>query len=302
MDALTPTVIDTDPGVDDALALLLAWGSPELDVLALTVVAGNARLADTARNAARLAAVRRPARLPQIALGAAAPLHRALVTAPPDHHGADGLGDLLDWPPVAGPSASPSAAETLVALARAHAERLTLIALGPLTNLALALRLDADALRRTGRVVMMAGAVDVPGNVTPDAEFNAYVDPDAAREVFDAGLKVDLVPLDATRQATINGDQLHAALARRPGPLAARIEACTERMFRRWGYMHLHDPLAVGLAVDASLAQWRPARIAVGEGGQTRRVAGAPNCRVAQIIDADRFLALFFDRICPASS
>ena len=299
--ALTPTVLDTDPGIDDALALLLAWGSPELDVLALTVVAGNAPLADTARNAARLVAVRRPARAPRIALGAAAPLHRPLVTVPPGEHGGDGLGDLPDWPPVVSPPASPSAAETLVALAQAHGERLTLIALGPLTNLALALHLDAEALRRTGRVVMMAGAVDVPGNITPDAEFNAYVDPDAAREVFEAGLRVDLVPLDATRQTTINRDQLRAALAQRPGPLAARIAACTDQTFRLWGYMHLHDPLAVGLAVDASLARWQPARIVVGESGQTRRAAGAPNCRVAQVIDAERFLALFFDRLCPAS-
>lgn len=130
--------------IDDALALLLAWGSPELDVLALTVVAGNAPLADTARNAARLVAVRRPARPPRIALGAAGPLRRPLVTATHDQHGADGLGDAPDWPSVASPPASPSAAETLVTLARAHAERLTLIALGPLTNLALALRLDAD--------------------------------------------------------------------------------------------------------------------------------------------------------------
>ena len=302
MDALTPTVLDVDPGIDDALALLLAWGSPELDVLALTVVAGNAPLADTARSAARLVAVRRPARLPHIALGAAAPLRRALVTASPGDHGVDGLGDAPDWPPVASPPASPSAAETLVALARAHAERLTLIALGPLTNLALALRLEADALRRIGRVVMMGGAVDVRGNVTPDAEFNAYVDPDAAREVLAAGLQVDLVPLDATRQTTIKRDQLHAALASRPGPLAARIEAFTEQSFRLWGYMHLHDPWAVGLAVDASLARWQPARIAVGENGQTRRAAGAPNCRVAHVIDAERFLALFFDRLCPASS
>src|SRR5262245_3395222 len=190
----------------------------------------------------------------------------------------------------------------LVTLARAHAERLTLIALGPLTHLALALRLDADDMRRTGRVVMMAGAVDVPGNITPDAEFNAYVDPDAAREVFDAGLRMDLVPLDATRQTPINRDQLHAALARRPGPLAACIVACTKQTFRLWGYMHLHDPLVVGLAVDASLARWEPARIVVGESGQTRRAAGAPNCRVAHVIDVERFLALFFDRLCPTSS
>jgi len=274
----------------------------ELDVLALTVVAGNAPLANTARNAARLVEVRRPARLPQLALGAATPLRRALVTAAPDDHGADGLDDVLDWPPVASPPASPSAAEALVALARAHAERLTLIALGPLTNLALALRLDADPLRRIGRVVMMGGAVDVRGNVTPDAEFNAYVDPDALREVLDAGLRVDLVPLDATRQTTIHRDQLHAVLAGRPGPLPACIAAFTEQPFRLWGYMHLHDPLAVGLAVDASLAQWQPARIAVGENGQTRRAAGAPNCRVAHVIDAERLLSLFFDRLCPASS
>jgi inosine-uridine nucleoside N-ribohydrolase len=280
---------------------MLAWGSPELDVLALTVVAGNAPLADTARNAARLVAVRRPARPPQVALGAAAPLRRPLVTAPHDEHGADGLGDALDWPAVASPPASPSAAEALVSLARTHAERLTLIALGPLTNLALALRLDADALRRIGRVVMMAGAVDVPGNASPDAEFNAYVDPDAAREVFDAGLRVDLVPLDATRQTTINRDQLHAALAKRPGPVATCIAAFTEQSFRLWGYMHLHDPLAVGLAVDASLARWQATRIVVGEGGQTRRAAGAPNCRVAHVVDVERFLALFFDRLCPTS-
>jgi inosine-uridine nucleoside N-ribohydrolase len=281
--------------------LLFAWGSPELDVLALTVVAGNAPLADTARNAARLVAVRRPARPPRIALGAAAPLRKPLVTVPHDQHGADGLGDAPDWPSVASLPASPSAAETLVEMARAHAEQLTLIALGPLTNLALALRLDADAVRMTGRIVMMAGAVDVPGNITPDAEFNAYVDPDAARQVFDAGLRLDLVPLDATRQTAMNRDQLHAALARRPGPLAALIAACTEQTFRLWGYMHLHDPLAVGLAVDASLAQWQPARIVVGESGQTRRAAGAPNCRVARVIDADRFLALFFDRLCTKS-
>ena len=80
-----------------------------------------------------------------------------------------------------------------------------------------------------------------------------------------------------------------------------RIEAFTEKTFRIWGYMHLHDPLAVGLAVDESLARWETARIAVGEGGQTRRGDGASNCRVAQAIDGKRFLALFLDRLCPAS-
>jgi len=147
----------------------------------------------------------------------------------------------------------------------------------------------------------MGGAVDVRGNITPDAEFNAYVDPDAAREVLDAGLRVDLVPLDATRQTRLERDQLHSALAGRRGPVADRIEAFTEQSFRIWGYMHLHDPLAVGLAVDESLAQWEAVRIAVGDEGQTRRAAGAPNCRVARAVNADRFLALFFERLCPES-
>jgi inosine-uridine nucleoside N-ribohydrolase len=247
-----------------------------------------------------LVAVRRPSRLPQIALGAAAPLRRPLVKTPADEHGGDGLGDAVDWPPVTGPPASPSAAETLVTLARAHGERLTLIALGPLTNVALALRLDAEAMRRIGRVVMMLGAVDVRGNARSDAEFNAYVDPDAVREVFEAGLPLEMVPLDATRQTTMKSDQLHAALAGRNGPIAARIGAFTEQSFRIWGYMHLHDPLAVGLAIDPGLAQWEPVRIAVGEDGQTRRAVGAPNCRVARVVDVDRFLALFFDRLCPS--
>src|SRR5262249_13417093 len=123
-----------------------------------------------------------------------------------------------------------------------------------------------------------------------------------ASELFESGLGMDMVPLDATRQTRIDRDQLHAALGGRPGPLAARIEAFTDQSFRIWGYMHLHDPLAVGLAVDESLARWEPVRIAVGDGGQTRRAAGAPNCRVAQAIDTERFLALFSDRLCPASS
>ncbi len=123
----------------------------------------------------------------------------------------------------------------------------------------------------------------------------------------DAGHRRGTLPRAVPRPALprvlgVGSAGVHAALAGRPGPLAARIEAFTEQSFRLWGYMHLHDPMAVGLAVDASPARWQPARIAVGEGGQNRRAARAPNCRVAQLIDAERFLALFFDRLCPASS
>jgi inosine-uridine nucleoside N-ribohydrolase len=130
-------------------------------------------------------------------------------------------------------------------------------------------------------------------------QFNAYVDPEAAGEVFEAGLRVDRHRWTPRgRPGSTAGSSTRAGV----GPVAARIAAFTEQTFRTWGYMNLHDPLAVGLAVDESLARWETARISVGEGGQTRRADGEPNCRVAKVIDVERFVALFFDRLCPASS
>jgi inosine-uridine nucleoside N-ribohydrolase len=292
-------VIDTDPGVDDALALLLAWGSPEVRVEALTVVAGNVGLGDGLRNTFRLIALRRPEPLPPVAAGAERPLGRPLRTAQ-HYHGRDGLGDLEDWPPVKVEPVAASAAEVLVARAGAGGADLTVVALGPLTNLALALEADRTALRRARRVVVMGGAVDVPGNVTPTAEFNFHVDPEAAARVLGAGLRLDLVPLDATRRATVEGPAFEAALARHPGPAAERIARFTARAFaREGGRLTLHDPLAVAAALDATLLDWEPARIVVGPDGETRRGAGPPNCRVARGLDTARFLTLFLDRLVP---
>jgi inosine-uridine nucleoside N-ribohydrolase len=297
-------LIDTDPGIDDALALLFAWGSPELRVAAITTVAGNVPVDDATRNLHRLLALRAIDPPPPIARGAAAPLARELVTAT-RYHGADGLGELSDWPSITPASSPRTAAELIVETARAAAEPLTLIALGPLTNVALALARDASALRRLTRVVAMGGAVDVPGNVTPTAEFNLHVDPEAADRVLSAGLRLDLVPLDATRQAVVGRAAFERALARRPGPLADRIAAFTRRGFGGdavpgLGEMVLHDPLAVAAALDPALVGWGPARLRIAADGQTRRETGAPNCRFARTVDVSRFLDLFLDRLCPA--
>jgi purine nucleosidase/pyrimidine-specific ribonucleoside hydrolase len=295
-------LIDTDPGIDDALALLMAWSSPEWRVDAVTVVAGNASLEAGTLNVLRLLDLRRPSPSPLVATGAARPLARPLRTA--DYHGADGLGDLPDWAPVQPRATSPDAPDVIVAAARRQGRDLTLVALGPLTNLALAVERDAAAVRGAGRVVAMAGAVDVPGNVTPDAEFNAHVDPEALARVLEAGVRLDLVPLDVTRRTIVERAALEAALARAPRAYAERVRRFTDfalRVDERHGRagMSLHDPLAVGLALDPSLAGWEPVRLAVGPDGQTRRVPGEPNARVARDVAAARFLAMFLDRLCP---
>jgi inosine-uridine nucleoside N-ribohydrolase len=298
-------LIDTDPGIDDALALLYAWGSPDLSLAGITTVAGNVEVHDATINLVRLIALRRPDPEPPVVEGAAQPLSRPLVTAQ-GYHGADGLGDLSDWPPVRLALPSIDAADFILETIRLATEPLTLVALGPLTNVAHAVTRGHETLHRLARVVVMGGAVDVPGNVTPTAEFNMHVDPDAASRVLAAGLRLDVVPLDATRQAVLTRADLAAALARRPGPVAARITAFTERAFRAdeargTAGMTLHDPLAVAVALDPTLVRWEPARLTIGAEGETRRADGPPNCRIAGAVDVPRLLAVFLDRLCPAS-
>jgi pyrimidine-specific ribonucleoside hydrolase len=293
------TVIDTDPGIDDALALLYAWASPRLTVEAVTTVAGNVPVTTATMNVLRLLDLAQPTERPVLARGAAAPLHRTLRTAT-GYHGADGLGDVDGWPVVDADAVPANAIDVLVGAARGHADHLTLVALGPLTNVALAFEADGEAMRRIARVVAMGGAVDVPGNVTPTAEFNLWGDPEAARVVLESGRTIDLVPLDATRQVALPRSDLEAALRGLPPVTVARVLAFCERGFRvdasrgRPG-MILHDPLAVGVAIDPTFVAWEPARLSVGPDGETRRTAGAPNCRFAGTVDVPRFLGAFLD-------
>ena len=299
----TPVLIDTDPGIDDALALLTAWNSPEIAVEAVTTVAGNVAVGQGTINVFRLLGLRKPVPRPLIAMGAAEPLARPLVTAR-RYHGEDGLGDLPDWPETEKPPLESAAVSVVVDYARRLQRLLTLVALGPLTNLALALKADAGAVSLVGRVVAMGGAVDVPGNVTPTAEFNMSVDPEAAHRVLAARLPLDLVPLDATRQAVLPRAGLKSALRRGSGPLVDRIVAFSERGFRldhasgAQGLV-LHDPLALALAIDPTLAAWEPVRLVIGPEGETLRAPGEPNCRIAKGVDTDRFLRLFLERLCP---
>jgi inosine-uridine nucleoside N-ribohydrolase len=322
----TPILIDTDPGIDDALAILLALGSPEVSVEAMTTVAGNVEVELSTRNALRILDVVRPARRPRVARGAAAPLAGPLVTAA-HVHGDDGLGNLDAFREPDGRPRYPEpshalemldGADVILETADRFAGRLVLVALGPLTNVALALRRDRGRLARAARIVVMGGALAVAGNVTPAAEFNIHVDPEAAAEVFASGLPIELVPLDVTRRVVLTQAGLRAALASHGGRTARFIEDFTAHGFdfeseRGDGGMALHDPLAVGVAVDPSLVSFEPLHVAVEcEGRLTRgmtvadrrphRTRPAPTCRAALEVDAPRFLRLFLDRVCRTSA
>ena len=317
-------LIDTDPGIDDALALVLAFTSPEAEVMAISTVAGNVSVDQATTNALRILAAADPVSRPPVARGAARPLVRELVTA--GHiHGDDGLGHLDRFVEPDGRQRYPTphpviemrdGADLILDLADRLREELVVVALGPLTNLALALQRGRGVLSRVGRIVVMGGAVAVPGNVTPGAEFNFYVDPEAAAAVFEAGLPIDLVPLDVTHQVVLPQAELARRLAASPSSLGRFVADFSLYGFAvgRESGIILHDPLAMGVALDPSLVGFEDLHVEIEcEGRATRGLSlgdrrelpphrkRRPNCRVATTVDAPRFIGLFLDRLCPAS-
>ena len=195
-----PTVLDVDTGLDDALALLLTLRSPELDVVGVTTVAGNVALPDVLRNTRHVLDTAGATSVP-VAAGAAAPLVRPLTTAT-FFHGPHGLGDVDVPEPTRAPVAEP-AAQLLCRLAAEYRGQLTVIATGPWTNIALASRLDSEFAGNLRQLVLMGGAVTVPGNVTPVAEANVYNDPEAAHMVLASGGLPLLIGLDVTHPGTL---------------------------------------------------------------------------------------------------
>ncbi|MBD3677655.1 MAG: nucleoside hydrolase [Rhodobacteraceae bacterium] len=205
-------IIDTDPGQDDAVAILLALSSPEeLDVLGITAVAGNVPLPLTSRNARVICELAGKHETPIFA-GCAAPLQRRLVTA--EHvHGKTGL-DGYDLPDPTLPLRDAHAVDFIIETLRTEAPgSVTLCPLGPLTNIATALTRAPDIAGRVQEIVLMGGAYFEVGNITPAAEFNIYVDPEAADIVFKSGIPITVMPLDVTHKALINPPRLEAIRA-----------------------------------------------------------------------------------------
>ncbi|MBI1739635.1 MAG: nucleoside hydrolase [Candidatus Koribacter versatilis] len=204
-------IVDTDPGVDDALALLLAMRSPELKIEAITPVAGNVPLELTLPNALRLVEIAGRTDIP-VAAGAKAPLVRRLVTAT-YAHGENGLGGAVFPDPTTKPVAEP-AAEYIRRVVRKYPHEVTLITLGPLTNVAAALNADPELAGLVRGLTMMGGSLS-GGNITPAAEFNVYVDPEAARIVFQSGIPITMVGLDVTRKTSLTDEHVRVRSAKR---------------------------------------------------------------------------------------
>jgi inosine-uridine nucleoside N-ribohydrolase len=247
-------IIDTDPGVDDALALLMAMRSPELRIEGVTPVAGNVPLDRTLPNALRMVEIAGRKDIP-VAAGASAPLMRRLVTAEFDN-GNNGLAGAEFPEPTLRPIAEP-AAEFISRIVRKYPGEVTLITVGPMTNVGEALRLDPGLAKLVRNVTFMGGSLS-GGNITPAAEFNIWVDPEAARIVFQSGIPLTMVGLDVTRETLLTDKHLHEleGHSNAVAQAAAKIARHILENNRRQGFavgQHMHDPLAVAAVIDPSL-------------------------------------------------
>jgi len=301
----TPIVIDCDPGQDDAIALFLALASPEaLDVGAIVTVAGNVGLARTTANALTIRAAAGRADVP---VHAGCP--RPILAPPPSAahvHGESGI-DGADLPEVVAQPDPLHGVDALIARARAGDGDLTVVALGPLTNLALAIVKAPDILSRIREIAIMGGAM-AGGNVTPVAEFNIHADPEAAAVVFNAGAPIALFGLDVTHQVVATEARVAAIAA--IDTVAARAVA---GMLRRHLVgpeddaegAFLHDPCVIAYLLRPDLFTLSPMTVTIETAspltrGQTvveRRPEGVANARVATAVDADGFFALLTERL-----
>jgi inosine-uridine nucleoside N-ribohydrolase len=307
-------LIDTDTGVDDALAILYALHSPQVKVEAITTVAGNVEVEKCTRNVRVILDYADIGYRPVVAQGARKPLQLGLVTAP-DVHGTDGLGNTQPTIRRRAQDGTTDAIECIRHFCDLYRNDLTIVALGPLTNIALAWKKYPRELRRINRLVSMGGAFHVPGNTGPVAEFNYFVDPHAAGVVLDSGLPVTVVPLDLTEQVVVTRAELQRVAQIRRNRVLSFIMRFTAQYMRyhrqTLGFegAYLHDPMAVAIAVDPSLAQFASARIIVESKGRlTRGLTSAERrtgteqgrTEIAVSIDREKFVRLFHSRVLTA--
>jgi len=299
-----PIIVDCDPGHDDAIALLLALISPEVELRGVTTVAGNQTLEKTTRNALKVLELAGRTDVP-VAAGADRPLERRLRTAA-HVHGESGL----DGPDLPEPTTQPLDVHAVDLLAELIEPGVVLVPTGPLTNVALLLQGHPGVRDRLDRIVWMGGAI-AEGNVTPAAEFNAFVDPEAAAQVFGSGIDVTMIGLDVTHQALFT--PAHAERLRDAGRCGKAVAELADfflefhRRRYRFDGAPIHDAMAVAHVIDPTLVQTLRCNVEIETASQfcdgrtvvdRWLVRDAPrNADVGIGVDADRFLELLVERI-----
>jgi purine nucleosidase len=307
-------ILDCDPGIDDVFAILLAHGNPEIDLVAITTVAGNQTLEKVTRNALVTATIAGITNVP-IAAGATQPLIRPQLLAP-QYHGDSGLeGAHLAEPTVA--LDHRHAVDLIIELVMASDPgEITLVPVGPLTNIALAMRREPEIVSRVAEVILMGGAYST-GNVTPTAEFNVIVDPEAASMVFRGAWKVTMIGLDLTNQATLSPDIMDriSAIDTLASSFLRDLFHPYQVAYHRLELMPdppVHDPCAVALVIDPGIMELREAHVDVElSGAYTYGTtvtafldrsflidrANQQRTQVATRLDRDRFWDLMVDAI-----
>ena len=315
-------IIDTDPGVDDALAILLAMKSPELQVEAFTTVSGNVHVDQATYNLLTILGLFQLSEYPTIAKGAVQPLVKPLVNAE-DVHGKDGLGNISKlytpegnpcYPPAHCNISTHGAADLILNKIEQFPDELILIALGPLTNISLAIRKDTKRMRKLRKIILMGGVFSEYGNITTTAEFNVYVDPHAAQEVLNAGIPIQIAPLDVTHQVILTGERLDTEIEGKQNIIASFLKESTQQCMEFYrehvGFygLHIHDALPIGMLIHPDFFECVDANVQVEtEGNLTSGMTVADlrrerqneisNARVCVNVDADDFLNHFFERI-----
>ena len=305
-----PVIIDADPGLDDALAIAVAVARPEIDLLAVTTVGGNADVRHCTTNALRLLSLYGAPNVP-VAEGSAGPLFGEIVRAT-EIHGEAGIGNTTL--PATEVEARPEGAVDLIAsILRAHPEPVVLVPVGPLTNIALLLRLHPDLAPRIAHVCLMGGSIG-DGNTTVSAEFNIYADPEAAAIVFESGLPITMIGLDVTHQAVLykRASERLRGLGTKSGATAAEIADYALNREGQWygtPRMSVHDAVAVAHLAVPDLVEVAEYDVQVDTGngparGRTvcdalpvriERKGRAVNAQVGIRIDRDRFEDILVD-------
>ncbi|XP_012459620.1 probable uridine nucleosidase 2 isoform X2 [Gossypium raimondii] len=310
-------IIDTDPGIDDAMAIFVALRSPEVEVIGLTTIYGNVYTTLATRNALHLLEVADRTDIP-VAEGSHVTITKGTKLRIADFvHGADGLGN-QNFPPPEGKPIDMSATDFLVEQANLYPGKVTVVALGPLTNIALAIQQDSSFVKNIGQIVLLGGAFAVNGNVNPAAEANIFGDPDAADIVFTSGADVLAVGINVTHQVILT-DSDRETLASSNGKFAQYLLKILEVYFN---YHHdaystkgvyLHDPTAMLAAINPSLITYVEGAVRVQTNGITRGLtllynkqkrfaeitewSDQPSVKVAVTVDAPAVLKLVLERL-----